>query len=260
MTTPVWIPDILAGLMLAVAAVSAVRLAVGPPWRRGLAGADIDLAHLLMAIAMAGMLAPGLATLPDTAWAAVFALVTAWFAWQVRRDVRVNGVRALASGHCAPHLAHSGAMLYMFLAATSPARGSGMGAMGGQAMTTLEHPTLAFVCTVILAGYSAWDLDRLSGRRYGLAGIGMPLAAAAVPALPGAGTALAFVSPGVSPGPGDSAVTDVRAATAAADSAPQGGTSDGVSASRALLLSPGMTVGCRVVMGVSMAFMLAVMI
>lgn len=197
--TPAWILDILAALMLAVAAVSAARLAAAPPWRRG--EADTDLAHLLMAIAMAGMLAPGLTTLPDTAWAAIFAVMTAWFAWRVWRDARTNGVRALAGGHCAPHLAHSAAMLYMFLALAAPAGGHAMGGMGGSAMGTLAHPTVAFAFTMILAGYSVWDLDRLSSRRYGL-----------------------------------------------------------VAGTGALLRSPGTTVGCRVVMGVTMAFMLVIVI
>ena len=74
-----------------------------------------------MAIAMAGMLAPSLTTLPNGAWEVVFALLTAWFAYRVVRDARANGTRALAGGHCAPHLVHSAAMLYMFLALAPPA-------------------------------------------------------------------------------------------------------------------------------------------
>ncbi len=81
--------------------------------------ADVDAAHLLlMAIAMAGMLAASLTTLPDTVWEAVFGLLTAWFGYRVWRDARGSGVRALAGGHCAPHLVHSGSMLYMLLALT----------------------------------------------------------------------------------------------------------------------------------------------
>ena len=202
--TPAWILDILAGLMLAVAAVSAARLTAAPPGRGGLA--DVDVAHVLMAVAMAGMLVPSLATLPATAWAAVFGLMTAWFAWRVGHDARASGVRALAGGHCVPHLAHSGAMLYMFLAQAAPVSGRAMSGMGGSAARTLEYPTLAFVFTLILAGYSVWDIDQLSGPRYGL--VGVPL-----------GSGL-----------------------------------------RALLLSPGTAVACRVLMGVSMALMLVIMI
>ena len=79
MMTPSWILDILAALMLLIAAISAGRLAIGRPWRGGLMDADIDGAHLLMGIAMAGMLVASLTTLPNDAWDVIFALMTAWF-------------------------------------------------------------------------------------------------------------------------------------------------------------------------------------
>ena len=72
--------------MLVVAAVSAGRLVAARPWQRGprqAALADIDVAHLLMAIAMAGMLVSGLRTLPDGAWEAVFSVMTVWFGYRV---------------------------------------------------------------------------------------------------------------------------------------------------------------------------------
>jgi Domain of unknown function (DUF5134) len=263
MTTPAWILDILAALMLVVAAVSAARLVTARPWVRGgaaagPAGPDVDVAHLLMAIAMAGMLTASLTTLPNTAWDVIFALMTAWFAWRVWRDSRANSVRALAGGHCAPHLVHSAAMLYMFTALATPAGGgsgmAGMGASGGSAMQTLEYPTLAFIFALILVGYSAWDLDQLSGRRYVLAGAGVPLARAHVPAMAGAepaGTVLTGAA-----GTGDSATAS---AESAAGPLPVGSRGRGPGV-RALLLSPGTTVGCRIVMGITMAFMLVIMI
>jgi len=262
--TPAWLLDIFAALMLVVAAVSAARLVTARPWVRGgaaagPAGPDVDVAHLLMAIAMAGMLSASLTTLPNTAWEVIFGLMTAYFAWRVWRDAQANGVRALAGGHCAPHLAHSGAMLYMFLALAAPAAGgSGMADMGGasgSAMQTLEYPTLAFVFALILAGYSVWDLDQLSGRRYVLAGAGVQLATAHVPAMAGGAepAAAALSSPAVT---GDAASPS---APSAAGPLPGGSRGRGPGV-RALLLSPGTTVGCRIVMGITMAFMLVIMI
>jgi hypothetical protein len=243
MMTPAWILDILAALMLAVAAVSAARLTAARPSQRGLA--DIDIAHLLMGIAMAGALAPSLTTVPDTAWQVVFGLMTAWFAFRVWRDARANGVRALASGHCAPHLVHSGAMLYMFLT------------LGASAGGKEEYPTLACVFTIILVGYSVWDIDQLSGRRYGLGSVSVPLARAGLPVMTGTWTA-AFAIPAAT---GNSAVTGALSPALSADEAvPSGGASASGFTFRALLLSPGTTVGCRVAMGVTMAFMLAIMI
>ncbi len=259
--TPAWILDVFAALMLAVAAVSAARLAVVRPWPAArLAAADVDVAHLLMAIAMAGMLASSLTTLPSTAWEVIFGLTTAWFAWRVRRDASANGVRALAGGHCAPHLVHSGSMLYMLLALSVPAGGSwtggmpGMGGSSGSGMQVLEFPSLAFVFALILAGYSVWDLDRLSARRYGLTSAGMSLAPAGVPAMAGAESAGAAFS-----GPQAMGATGTATAPAGAAAVGEAVPGEPAGGGRALLPSSGMTVGCRVVMGITMAFMLVIM-
>jgi len=262
--TPAWILDILAALMLVVAGVSAGRLVAAQPWQRGSVFTDTDVAHLLMAIAMAGMLASSLTTLPNAAWDVIFALLTAWFAVRVVRDASANGVRALAGGHCAPHLVHSAAMLYMFEALAAPAGGAGMSGMGssGSAMQTLRYPTLAFVFALILIGYTIWDLDQLSGRRYGTRPTLAPLAGvtAAVPALAAAG------GPAATPSAPQAAVLAETGGTASAPanvgvaadldaSAPETG-----SAARGFLLSPAVTISCRIAMGATMAFMLIIMI
>src|SRR5580704_15367689 len=114
--TPTWILDILAVLMLVVAAVSAARLGLARPWRKGAVVTDTDVSHLFMGIAMAGMLASGLTTLPNAAWEVIFALLAAWSDYRVVSDARSNGARPLAGGHCAQDMVHSAAMLYMFLA------------------------------------------------------------------------------------------------------------------------------------------------
>lgn len=164
--TPAWLLDAVAALMLAVAAVSAIRLTAARPWRRGAAAADTDGAHLLMATAMAGMLDPGLRTLPGAAWEAVFGLLAAWFAVRVTRDARANGVRALAGGHCAPHFVHCCSMVYMFLALTA-AGAAGMGVMSGMpdaagtAAMSLRYPALGLAFALALGGYCIWDLDQL---------------------------------------------------------------------------------------------------
>jgi hypothetical protein len=260
--TPAWILDIFAALMLVVAAVSAARLAAARPWQRGAVVTDTDISHLFMGIAMAGMLASSLTTLPNAAWEVIFGLLTAWFASRVVRDARANGVRALAGGHCAPHLVHSAAMLYMFLALAAPAAsgGSGMAGMSGSsgsAMQTLRYPTLAFVFALILVGYSIWDLDQLSGRRYSLPSpVAVP---AGVPAMAGAESAVIAFS--ATAATGDSVTTDARSGPAPAGPAlADGGASGSGPAPRGLLLSPGTRVSCRIAMGVTMALMLFIMI
>jgi hypothetical protein len=263
--TPAWILDILAALMLVVAAVSAARLGLARPWQKGAVVTDTDVSHLLMGIAMAGMLVSSLATLPNGAWEVIFALLTVWFGYRVVRDARPNGVRALAGGHCAPHLVHSAAMLYMFLALAAPASGgSGMGGMGGgSAMQTLKYPTLAFVFALILIGYTIWDIDQFSGKRYSRAGASLSLAgvpAAGVPALAGAepGTpASGAVASGDSAQTAQTGTAPVQMADAEAAPA---GTAPAGTAPAGLLLSAGTTVACRIAMGATMAFMLLIMI
>lgn len=285
--TPAWVLDALAALMLVVAAVSAVRVALSAPWRRDASVADTDVAHLLMAIAMAGMLAPSLSTLPGTAWQAVFALLAAWFAGRVARDARSNGHRALTGGHCAPHLVHSASMLYMFLAATAPAARTGglpavMGGMRagtGSAAMTLSLPALGFLFAFILAGYAVWDLDQLSGRRYataarvsfagahpagtggarvGPAGAGaLAVPAAVATGAPGSRQAVGMPDAARADGAADMGACsacggDANAADDGSGGAPQTGGAAG------FLLSPAVTVACRVAMGVTMAFMLLI--
>jgi Domain of unknown function (DUF5134) len=260
--TPAWILDVFAALMLVVAAISAARLVDARPWQRGSAFLDTDVAHLLMGIAMAGMLASSLTTLSNSAWVVIFAALTAWFAGRVVVDARANGARALAGGHCAPHLVHSGAMVYMFAALAAPAAsgGSGMSGMGGASgMQSLQYPTLAFVFALILIGYSTWDLDQLSGRRYSTAPrASLARVAVAVPAMAGAEPVTATL-----PGPQavGVAIADGMPSASLPAEAPQsrpGGPGGGSLAG--ILFSPATTVGCRIAMGVTMALMLLLLI
>jgi hypothetical protein len=180
MMSPAWLLDLLAALMLVVAAVSAIRLPTAwlPANRlsaaqptgsrlslRGSGGADTDIAHLLMGIAMAGMLAPGVETLPPHAWEAIFGLLTAWFAWRLVGDTRLNDLRSLVSGHRAAHLFHCAAMVYMLVPLTT-SDGMDMTAMCSGMARPLKFLALARAFAFVLVCYSGWDvLGQLSGQR-----------------------------------------------------------------------------------------------
>ena len=258
---PAWILNIFAALMLVVPAVSAARLAAARPWQRGAVITDTDISHLLMGLAMAGMLTSSLTTLSNTAWEVIFGVLTAWFAYRVVRDARANGVRALAGGHCAPHLVHSGAMLYMFLALTAPmAGGSGMSGMGGSSGSTLKYPTLAFVFALILIGYTIWDLDQLSALRHSLAtaaaGVTNPALAGIAAGAGGTGavTTVAFAGTGAAADQSSSPVAAGHVADCGDTAA------SGRPRIPGILGSSGIVVGCRIAMGVTMALMLFIMI
>ena len=227
MSTPAWLLAIFAAAMLLVAEVSAGQLVIGRAWtRRDLADAGIAGSRLLTGIALAGILVPGLSILPDAAWEAPFAVMTAWFAWCLWRENRGRAAAAAARGQYAPHLVHSAAMLYLFAALAGPSAGSaasmptmpGMPGMAGGTpggTPTLHAPTLALILALLLIAFTVRDLDRRAGVDGYFHAAGRPL----VPA----GSALA-------------------------------------AAAARLLLSPAVVKGCQVTTGVTMTFILLIMI
>ena len=240
MSTPAWILETVAAVMILVAEVSAGQLVLARAWTRR-SGADIAFSHLLMGIALAGILVPGLSTLPNAAWGIVFAVMTAWFVWCLWWESRGRGAAAVARGHYAPHLVHSAALLYLFVAlAGLPAQGSvtpmsGTGAMPGMVggssggMPTLHAPTLALIYALLLIAFTVRDLDRQAGVDGYFHVVGRPF----VPA----GSTLAAAAAGPASGANPAAYTAER-----------------------LLLSPAVVKGCQVATGVTIAFTLIIMI
>ena len=229
MSTPAWILEIFAAVTLLVAEVSAGQLVIARAWtRRGGTDADIAVSHLLAGIAMAGILVPGLSTLPNAVWEVVFAVMTVWFVWCLWRESQGRGAAAVADGRCAPHLVHSAAMLYVFAALAGPSvAGSGMsmsgtGGMSGMAggssggMPTLHAPTLALIFALLLIAFTVHDLDR--------------------------------------PAEVDGYFHRVEAAKTGRRADPAAYTAE------RLLLSPAVVKGCQVAISVTMAFILIIMI
>ena len=72
MAAPAWLTGAFAAVMLTVAVYCAGRLAAARRWRRP-TEVDTDAGHVLMGLAMAGMLVARLRILPDAAWETVFA-------------------------------------------------------------------------------------------------------------------------------------------------------------------------------------------
>ncbi len=256
--TPSWLLDIFAALMLAVAAVSLARLALARSWAKLPPCADIDVAHVLMGIAMAGMLASGLRTLPAAVWEVIFAVLAVWFGTRYAAELRGSGAQAQRNTHYLPHLVHSAAMLYMFLAVTTPVSGvsGGMGAMGAgtAAMGTLRLPTLAFIFAVLLSGLAITDLDQVSAT--------LTRTTRQAPQASQPSFATAAISSAARPVP-------AKAVNAAADPDPGNGTNSPSTTPPAtppnspvtdLLLSDRTAITARVCMGITMALMLIIMI
>jgi hypothetical protein len=228
MSTPAWILEIFAAVMFLVAEVSAGQLVIARAWtRRDIADADIAVSRLLAGIAVAGLLMPGLSILPNAAWEVAFAVMTAWLAWRLWLESRGRGA-AMARGHYAPPLVQSAAMLYIFAALAVPSVSStgGMAGMAGwssSGLPALRAPTLALIFALLLIAFTVHDLDRP-------AGVDGYFRVAGRRHVPG-GSALA-----------------AAAAGPAAHTAER------------LLLSPAVVKGCQVTIGVTMVFVLIIMI
>jgi hypothetical protein len=78
---PSWLAGAFAAVMIVIALYSASRLAASR-WQRRETEFDADGVHVVMGVAMAGILVPRLSPLPASAWEAVFGIAAAWFAWQ----------------------------------------------------------------------------------------------------------------------------------------------------------------------------------
>ena len=192
MGDPAWLTGIFAALMLTVAVYCVGRLAAARRWHRP-TEVDTDAGHVLMGVAMAGMLVARLRVVPATAWEAVFAIGAAWFAAQLLRARRRPPASSWRCLHPAPHLIECAAMLYMLaiLPGSLVGVGVGVGVGSGDGMAAMSasapasrYSFLALVLAVFMFGYVALVTDRLALR---------PAAPLPVPAGAGAGPHLASV-------------------------------------------------------------------
>jgi hypothetical protein len=168
MSGPGWLTGLLAAVLLTVAAYNTTRLVAAPRWGRA-AELDADGTHVVMGVAMAGMLAPGLSFAPKPLWQAVFAAAGAWFGWQFLRTRRGQAAGPWRCPHPLPHLIECAAMVFMFAlpaaaatAATATA-GGGMGGMG-TALTgaAARFSPLTLLLAVFMVGYVMWLGNNLS--------------------------------------------------------------------------------------------------
>jgi len=150
-------------LMIAIAVYCACRLAVSRLRGRD-TELDADGLHVVMGVAMAGMLEPRLTAVPGAACGVVFAAGAAWFAWQA---IRARGRSAVGTrcAHPAPHAIESAAMVYMFVPIGSWRSGHGPGmAMSGMSPgATTGNPAITLILALFMLGYVLSALDRLAG-------------------------------------------------------------------------------------------------
>lgn len=167
MAAPPWLRLALAALMIGIACGSAVRLRASlrlPRARR--AEADADGLHVLMGVAMAGMLEPRISVLPGIAWQAAFGASAAWFGWRALRSSRAPALPVPRCDVPLPHLIESLAMIYMLLPATGLVTGKSMPGMtmSGPAQSGLAGSSeiVALLLALSMVGYVIWTTATLT--------------------------------------------------------------------------------------------------
>jgi hypothetical protein len=223
MGAPAWLTGSFAALMLTVATYCAGRLAVTRRWQRP-TELDTDAGHVLMGLAMAGLLVARLRIMPAATWEAVFASGTAWFAWQLVESRRRTAAPSWQCLHPAPHLVECAAMLYMFFAAT-PLTARAAAGMAGPAPSRFS--VLALLMALFMVAYVVRVADRLPLRSPALA----PAPAISAPA------------PLAVPAPADAPALVGHLATPARP-----------------FLAPRCAALCKIAMGLTMAYMLVLML
>jgi len=163
---PSGVPDLFAGVMAAVSLYCGLRLVAARRWHRRIR-VDVNVAHVTMGVAMAGMLVPALTTLPPGWWEAVFSCLAGWFAWRglrfVVRGADLDGDRDLRHvSHDLTHLVMAGGMLYMYLAPSGPATPSGAMAVGALSGTRADLALVPLLFVAVLSVSAVWHLDHLS--------------------------------------------------------------------------------------------------
>ena len=168
MSGPAWLAAGFAVLMIMIAACRACRPAVSR-LRGKRTELGTDGLHVLMGIAMAGMLQPRLALVPGPVWSGVFAAGAAWFAWQAAPAARRAGqARRTRCPHPGPHAIECAAMVYMLVPVGSWPSGRGdQMAMGGMSPgAAAGNPALTLILALFMLGYALWAADQLTSRSW----------------------------------------------------------------------------------------------
>ena len=152
----------IAVLMLGISVSCACRIALARRLGRR-SHHDVDLAHLLMGLAMAGTFVPGWRIAPTGTWEVVFAAVGTYFLFLSARCVARGNVTGDDHGrhvsHSAIHLVLAGTMSYMFWLTTSMGLSASMTMSVSGSPRGVRDPTFTLALVVVLVGALIWQLD-----------------------------------------------------------------------------------------------------
>jgi hypothetical protein len=150
--TPAGLYYLLAILMLVVAAYAFAFL-VGSSLERWTVGRDVEISHLAMGVAMAGMFVPAWSFGPNLLWELIFGALLIWFVVRALRSIQTWGLHL---PHTAIHAVMSLAMLlmYWFPRGTLSHSMSMHAAVAGGRM----DPGLSFLLAFVLFGSAVFTI------------------------------------------------------------------------------------------------------
>lgn len=167
MTTmlPTWLYYLFGVLMCCVAGYSTLLLAMAARSRR-FVGWDVELSHLLMGVAMAGMFVSGWSFGPSAMWELFFGALLVWFVLRAGRSVLAYGVHL---PHTAVHALMSLAMLIMYWFPMGAQQQSVSMSMSSSAIAPRADPGLLLVIAFVLLVSAVFTLasERKGAAVYG---------------------------------------------------------------------------------------------
>ena len=143
MPTPSWLYYLFGVLMLAIAAYCLTLLVLGFVTNRP-AGRDVEISHMFMGVAMAGMFVDRWAFGRSAVWEIIFGALLVWFVVQSIQSIRFYGIHL---PHALIHAVMNFAMLlmYWFPMGASGSRSMSMSASTGPKLDPGVSFLLAFV-------------------------------------------------------------------------------------------------------------------
>jgi hypothetical protein len=154
MSTPSWLYYLFGGLMLAVAAYCLTLLVLSVATNRP-AGRDVEISHVFMGVAMAGMFVGQWAFGRSAVWEIIFGVLMVWFIVQSIQSVQRYGVHL---PHALIHAVMNFAMLLMYWFPMGSSSPSGAMSMAASSAGPKLDPGLAFVVAFILLASAVFTL------------------------------------------------------------------------------------------------------
>ncbi len=154
MGPPAWLYYLFGLVMLAVAGYGLALLAISVPMRQ-FVGRDVDVAHIVMGVSMAGMFVGRWAFGPNAIWELIFSILLVWFVARTLQSIQRWGLHL---PHEAVHAAMSLAMLLMYWYPAGPAARLGAMAMSASPAAARLDPGLGFLLVMVLLASAVFTL------------------------------------------------------------------------------------------------------